>query len=576
LHILEALSLHLALAISNAGLFTRVQKELKQKTTAEEALRQSQELLQAIIDSSPSPIFMTDLEGRYTLVNRELEKIIGHPRTEIIGQNREHLYSSQDGQQYLENDRTVIRTKQELVVEETIDVPGGKQTYLTIKFPIINQSGDVVAVAGISNDITARKRIEEENFRISERIVFVNQIDHLIMAANSIDQIGDEVLRRLNQVMPFRRGMIILNDQNDQTLSVIAQHVHGKKLIQVGDRFVSDPKIEKVLKDNHLLDIPDLSVTEPRSPLMEKILEEGCKHYISIPMMAREKIMGGLILTADEPGSIVEENVLLAKEVANQLGIAIQQWRLYEQTQSYATNLEKRVQERTTELENKNKELETFSYTVSHDLKAPLRGLDGYSQLLVREYGDQLDEEGRLFITNIRNATKQMNQLIDDLLTYSRVERRSLSESEVDLQSLLRALLAERMELIRDQKIATHIEIPFQQVRGDSESYNQVFRNLIDNAIKFTRDVPNPFIDIIGTEDEDRYLIKISDNGIGFDMKYQEKIFEIFQRLHRADEYPGTGIGLAIVRKAVERMGGRVWAESSQGKGATFFLEIPK
>jgi PAS domain S-box-containing protein len=237
--------------------------------------------------------------------------------------------------------------------------------------------------------------------------------------------------------------------------------------------------------------------------------------------------------------------------------------------------LEERVRERTAQLEVVNKELEAFSYSVSHDLKAPLRGIDGYSRLLEEDYRDQLDGEGRRFIRNIRQGAAQMHQLIEDLLNYSRMERRLLHSTSLDLPALVQALVAERMPEVEQSGVLLRMEVPDMSVRADRDGLAIVLRNLLENAFKFSHSAQPPTIEIGARAEGDRAILWVRDNGIGFDMKFHDRIFEIFQRLQRAEDYPGTGVGLALVRKAMQRMGGRAWAESAPGEGATFFLEIP-
>jgi PAS domain S-box-containing protein len=238
-------------------------------------------------------------------------------------------------------------------------------------------------------------------------------------------------------------------------------------------------------------------------------------------------------------------------------------------------DLEKRVRDRTAELEKKNRELETFAYSVSHDLKAPLRGIDGYGRLLEEHCQEKIDGEGRLFLENIRKATRQMSQLIDDLLEYSRLERRTFAEVPVNLEDLVSRLLKEREEDLRNIGFTVTTTLQCADINTDADGLVFALRNILDNAIKFTREVFQPSIHISSMKEKNHCIICIEDNGIGFDMKFSEKIFETFQRLHRAEEYPGTGIGLAIARKVMERIGGRTWAEAEPGKGAKFYLEVP-
>ena len=225
-----------------------------------------------------------------------------------------------------------------------------------------------------------------------------------------------------------------------------------------------------------------------------------------------------------------------------------------------------------------NQELQTFTYTVSHDLKAPLRGIDGYSRLLLSDHHDQLDDEGRGFIENIRRATRQMGALIDDLLAYSRLERRELKLTPVPLAPLVDSVLSACRQNLPPEGIEWVVQVdPALMVLADVQSLSMALRNLLDNAVKFSHNSPAPRIEVSAEHwGEARLRLQVGDNGIGFDMKFHDRVFAIFQRLHRAEDYPGTGIGLAIVQKAVKRMGGQVWAQSRPGEGAMFTVELPE
>jgi PAS domain S-box-containing protein len=237
--------------------------------------------------------------------------------------------------------------------------------------------------------------------------------------------------------------------------------------------------------------------------------------------------------------------------------------------------LETRVARRTAELEAKNRELEAFTYSVSHDLKAPLRGIDGYSRLLLEDYLDKLDGEGQRFLRSVRQASVHMGQLIDDLLAYSQLERRKLQPQRIELRSAIEALLLPYQSELEQRKLELRLDVPPLHLTVDASGLSQALRNLIENAFKFTRATERPEVEIGAREKDGSCEIWVRDNGVGFDMKFVARIFDIFQRLHRAEDYPGTGIGLAIVRKSMERLGGRVWANSSPGQGAVFHLEIP-
>jgi PAS domain S-box-containing protein len=245
-----------------------------------------------------------------------------------------------------------------------------------------------------------------------------------------------------------------------------------------------------------------------------------------------------------------------------------------EQLKRLNQELEQRVAERTEQLSIANQELEAFSYTVSHDLKAPLRGIDGYSQLLVEECKDQLDEDGREFVQRIRYGVGQMVELINDLLEYSRMERRDMALEPVDLLPLVDQVLDVYRSDIESSRTEVRLALDPVTLPLDRDGFMVVLRNLVGNALKFSREVDSPCIEIGGRSEAGRRILWVKDNGVGFDMKYHDRIFGIFQRLHRPEAFPGTGVGLALVSKAVSRMGGRVWAESEPGAGATFFLEL--
>jgi len=236
--------------------------------------------------------------------------------------------------------------------------------------------------------------------------------------------------------------------------------------------------------------------------------------------------------------------------------------------------LDQRVQERTLQLEAKNREMESFAYSVSHDLKAPLRGIAGYSRLLFEDYADKLDGEGRLFLANIQNSVGQMTQLIDDLLTYSRLEQRALHSIEVNLKRLTDTVVREFATELETKGAHITVSVPECTVSTNPDAVGLALRNLVDNALKYSNGT-NPLVEIGLDHEGSVAILWVKDNGIGFDMKYHDKVFGIFERLHRFEDYPGTGIGLALVRRAMERLGGKAWAESTPKQGSIFYLAIP-
>jgi len=242
--------------------------------------------------------------------------------------------------------------------------------------------------------------------------------------------------------------------------------------------------------------------------------------------------------------------------------------------QQLNTELEARVQNRTAALEAVNRELEAFSYSISHDLRAPLRAIDGFAQALVEDFGESLPEDGRRYLRTIRGGTQRMGNLIDDLLTFSRLSRQKFQRESVAMGALATEVLAELVASQSLRRIETQVE-PLPDCEGDRALLRQVWTNLLDNALKYTRKSAVAKIHVGARPGENgRPVYYVQDNGTGFDMKYVHKLFGVFQRLHRMEEYEGTGVGLALVQRIVQRHGGRAWAEAVPDRGATFFFTL--
>jgi len=249
--------------------------------------------------------------------------------------------------------------------------------------------------------------------------------------------------------------------------------------------------------------------------------------------------------------------------------------RLIEASARAEHGLEDRVRERTAQLEAANQELEGFSYSVSHDLRAPLRAIDGFSRMLTEDYGERLDGEGRRRLQVICDNTRRMARLIDELLDFARLGKKPLACSAIDMTSLAGDVYRE-LRTAHPEGSPVFDLAPLPAGWGDSPMLRQVFSNILSNALKYVRKDSAPRIEVKGWADGDHDVYCVKDNGVGFDMAYYDKLFGVFQRLHSAAEFPGTGVGLAIVKRVVTRHGGRVWAESTPDEGSSFYFSLPK
>lgn len=251
----------------------------------------------------------------------------------------------------------------------------------------------------------------------------------------------------------------------------------------------------------------------------------------------------------------------------------IRRQRVEEELHRLNAELEKRILERTADLAAANEELETFAYATSHDLRAPLRGIDGYTQALLEAYGNKLDSEGRGFLDAVHAGSQRMSRLVEGLFQLSLSARAKLQREKIDLSLLAQEIAA---ELRRDEpaRMADFVVAPEITAEGDPALLRAVLQNLIGNAWKYTSKQPQTRIEFGVTEQEGRCIYFVRDNGAGFDMRHAAKLFEPFQRLHRESDFPGAGIGLATVRRIINRHGGRVWADAAEGKGATFYFTL--
>ncbi len=347
-------------------------------------------------------------------------------------------------------------------------------------------------------------------------------------------------------------GLIKIVDTNQASLDVIHAESKEQATSNIFDSFVEESL--KIFEDELVA------------------LAEGQTYFkgeIPVKNFYGEKIILELTLNVQRG---YEDN--LARVLATFLDIT-ERRQAEDEIRKLNAELERRVQERTAQLETANKELEAFSYSVSHDLRAPLRGIDGWSQALAEDYRDQLDEQANQYIDRVRSETQRMGRLIDDMLQLSRLTRAEMRKEEVDLSALAR-VIAERLQREEPHR---QVEFDIQEnltAKGDARLLESALTNLLGNAFKFTSKIADARVEFKQTEIESQRVFYVRDNGAGFDMTYSQKLFGAFQRMHKSSEFSGTGVGLAIVQRVIHRHGGKVWAEAKTNEGATFYFTLPE
>jgi signal transduction histidine kinase len=295
-----------------------------------------------------------------------------------------------------------------------------------------------------------------------------------------------------------------------------------------------------------------------------KAVNNGAQDYIIKGQVDSEKLLKSIIYSFER------------SRLNNELKTQIEARKLAErETLKLNAELEQRIHDRTAQLEIVNTELEAFSHSVSHDLRAPLRHINGFAEILKEEFSDQLPEKAKNYLDTISDSAKKMNILIDDLLNLSRTNRIELKKSMLKMNQVLDDALSEVQPLMENRKVDINIST-LPEVIGDYNLLRLVWVNLLDNAIKYTRPRKKAVINIDYKEEKEEFIFCIHDNGVGFDMNYAQKLFGAFQRLHSTDEFEGTGIGLSNVRRIISRHSGRTWAEAELDKGASFYFSLPK
>ena len=499
--------------------------DITERKLVEEALKLSEEKFEKSFRLSPFLITLSTLEGEIIEVNDRIFSTLGYTREEFLERNaiKHPLWVDLDDRvnfiKLLKNNESISEKEVEFIKKS------GEIGVFSLSASIIELNG-LERYLGIVYDITDRKQA---------KTAIVNE-------KNLLTAIIENIPVMLTRYDP-ETNMLYLNKEFEEKLGWKTEELEAINLM------------EKVY--------PDPNYREEALAYMQASTADWKEFLIY-----------------SKAGEVIDSewcNIRL--DDGTQIGIGIditEEKKIKAEITTLNAELENKVKQRTIQLEAINKELGTFTYSVSHDLKAPLRGIDGYSKLLLDIYKPELNEEAQSFIEKIRSSTLQMNQIIDDLLDYSRLERSQLQIGKIKIKDLINSVLSMYTEELEAGYFQLNTKIEDIEIVADSKGLVIAFRNLIENAIKFTKEKTNPTIKIEIKETDTSWIISVNDNGIGFDMQYHHKIFDIFQRLQRAEDFPGTGIGLALVSKAMQRMHGKTWAESVLAVGSTFYLEIPK
>lgn len=441
---------------------------------------------------------------------------------------------------------------------------------------VMDATRAIVSAMSGQEEQTLRRRTAAENVdaRITKRWIVLGSLSAIALLLVAFQILRREINRRLAAQRQAEKTAEAFSDlYNNAPCAYHSADAHGV-ITRINDTELSwlgYTREEVVGKMRHLDLMTQESAERYRQDAVPYFLAQDQLRDVEFDYVRKDGSIfcGALNATAvrDEQGHYLMSRSSLY-DITNR-----------KQAEHRIRQLNTQLDQRAAELEMSNKELESFSYSVSHDLRSPLRAIDGFSRMLEEDYAHQIDAEGRRILQVIRDNSKKMGRLIDDLLAFSRLGRKPVEATCIDMEALVHEVWAQAIAgTAPEQPIAASVRMHTQalpQAWGDLAMIRQVLANLISNAIKYSSRQPDALVEISGTQEDAATVYRIRDNGVGFDMQYYSKLFRVFQRLHGASEFPGTGVGLAIVQRVVVRHGGRVWAESTPGAGSTFTFSLP-
>jgi PAS domain S-box-containing protein len=555
-------------SLEQASAFEARQSRLEDRTVA---LQESEQRFKQLVDAAQEGIWVADDQGIITYVNQRMGEFLGYQNGALLGRP---VFDFLDATARAGAQRALRRPD---AGGESLDLrfrrqDGTELWGLVSASPITGRDGAPSGTVGMVTDITERKHTEERLRRSAERLAVLHDLDQAVLAARSPAEIGRAALGRIRRMVACHRCSVVLFDFQRGQAELIAGYLAGTP-IPAGSITMERLSSPEVLRRGSVRVIDDLAAVESPAPLLRELRDEGVRSVLTVPLLADNQVFGEINLAANTPRGFTAEHRDIAVEVSVPLAIAIQQARLRDDLSRQTGELERRVAERGATLRAVTAELETLMYAVSHDLREPLRHLCGFSQLLLDDAGPALDPTVQHYARHIRDGAGRLAGLVDDLVRLSRVARQDLMRRPVDLTSLVDDVVSRLQPQAEGREVEWRVQ-PMPTVDCDAGLVSLALESLLSNALKFTRARDHTVITIRPVEHEGQAGLAVQDNGVGFKMAYAGKLFGMFQRLHRPDEFEGNGAGLALVQRVAQKHGGRVWAESTGESGATFYLTL--
>ena len=550
-------------------------------------------------------------------------------KSALIAKNIELLSSLEHGY-----DHNAVKDKIEKVMREGLTrfdwlakKKGGAVfwTEVSLKAAVINKKQRILAVV---RDISDRKKAEEQLTKMNRELLAIFKTSLSLQNLKAPQSLANELIDVLEVTLHYENLAVLLLEEDGEGLYPFALSRQGKDkdFIEKDKKYLIDKGLKAGFGITGIVAKMGKSIRTGNAKLHPDFIDlrSDINSELCVPIIVENKVIGVLNSESKTMHAYDETDERIMEIMASQIGIALHNANLYEKLQIELKNRiqtenelkmlnlkqEQLIAERTKELQNKvekldksqkamlymvedlndmteelkserirlteiNKELESFSYSVSHDLRAPLRAIDGFSRILVEDYTEILDKEGIRLLGVIRNNTAKMDRLITDLLQLSRVSRSELQFVQIDMNVLIEGVFMDQIDHYKERKVNFSME-KLPDANADPVLMRHVWQNLISNALKYSKPEGDVNIEISFYTENKTNVFLIKDNGVGFNQEYAERVFETFQRLHREDEFEGTGIGLSIVKRIIQRHGGHAWAKGEVDNGACFYISLPQ
>lgn len=572
-----------------AEVATRLNELLDRLPLVEAKLLDSEQRLALVLAAAQEGVILYGTDGVITFANDVGARLIGQPSAaELLGKTiRSLLPTELKGGAQARMDARRAGTPGRY--EAMLTTPEGAPRWLYISAtPLRGPDGGFTGVLAMLSDITERKSVEARIERLSRLYRALSRVNEAVVRTQDPDKLFADTCRIVVDEGRFLGAYVARYDAQMQSMVPVASSgstygASGREPFSIAPGALFETGlVATAVRDGTAVVVNDVDADARATVARPLAAQAGFRASSAFPLRAEGTVIGALVVYSEERGRFDDALVSLLQQVADDVSFALDVYgrarardRAEAEVRELAATLERRVAERTRSLTDANRDLESFSYTVSHDLRAPVRAINGFAQLLDEHAGGSLDDEGRRLVSSIVRSSRHMGRLIDDLLAFAQLGRRAIEIAPVALAGIVERVLEELRPMIETRDATIEVVPGPARVSGDPTLFQQILQNLVANALEYRKPGVPPRVRIAWREVGDRVEISVEDHGIGIAPEHHARIFAMFERLHPTSAHPGTGIGLAVVARAVELLRGEIRLASSPGEGSTFTIILP-